>query len=187
MSAVSNAVSGLAKRPLKWSIVLSIFLIVAGVVAIIIPPAASIAVTVFTGWVLVFSGVVHLFYAWHTRDTGGIVWELLLGVLYIATGVYLLWNPVLGIAALTLALAVYLFVEAVLEFILSYHLRHSRGWGWLLFDGVITVLLSGIIWMTWPIGSVWVLGTIVGISMFFSGITRLMISLTARKLIAGTV
>lgn len=187
MSAPSNAIPGLAKRSLKWSIVLSIVLIAAGMVAILIPPAASIAVTVFTGWVLVFSGVVHLFYAWHTRDTGGIVWEVLLGVLYIATGVFLLWNPVLGIAALTLALATYLCVEAVLEFVLSYRLRHLKGWGWLLFDGVITMLLSGIIWMTWPIASVWVLGTIVGISMFFSGITRLMISLTARKLIAGTV
>src|ERR1700730_15942076 len=115
MNAASSSLSTVVKKSLGWSIALSIVLILAGVAAILIPPAAGIAITVFMGWVLIFSGVIHLVYAWHTRGTGGIVWEVLIGIVYIFTGGYLLWNPVVGLAALTLALAIYLFMEAILE------------------------------------------------------------------------
>jgi uncharacterized membrane protein HdeD (DUF308 family) len=84
-----------------------------------------------------------------------------------------------------LPLAIYLFAEAVLEFILSFQLRPVRGWGWLLFDGVITPVIAILIWRTWPAGSLWALGTLVGISMLFSGVARLMVSLAARTLIAS--
>jgi uncharacterized membrane protein HdeD (DUF308 family) len=180
MSVASSSITGFVRKGLGWTIILSIFLIVAGIVAIVIPAAASLAVTVFLGWILVFSGVIHFIYAWHTRD---ILWEVFLGILYLLTGIYLLWNPVLGMDSLTLALAIYLFVEAALEFILAFRLRPARGWGWLLFDGVITLILGALIWATWPATAAWVLGTIVGISMFFSGIARLMISMAARKLV----
>jgi uncharacterized membrane protein HdeD (DUF308 family) len=183
MSAASKAIPGFTKKRLKWSIALSVLLIVAGIVAIIIPAAASIAVTVFTGWVLLLSGVIHLFYAWHSRGKGGIVWEILLGVLYIGTGAYLVWNPLLGIAVVALALAIYLIVEATLEFVLAFQLRPLEGWGWLLFDGIATLILAFLIWVAWPYGSIWILGVIVGVSMCSSGVTRLMMSLAARDLV----
>jgi uncharacterized membrane protein HdeD (DUF308 family) len=183
MSAASTSVTTVVKKTLGWSIALSILLILAGMAAILIPPAAGFAVTVVTGWMLVFSGVIHLFFAWHTREAGGIMWEVLVGIVYISTGGYLLWNPVLGLVALTLALAIYLFLEGVLESILSFQLHPAPGWGWLLFDGVVTLILAFLIWRTWPSSSPWVLGTLVGISMLFSGVARLMISLAARRVV----
>jgi uncharacterized membrane protein HdeD (DUF308 family) len=104
-----------------------------------------------------------------------------LGFIYIVAGGYLLANPVAGLATLTLVLAVYLFVESILEFIMSYSLRPMRGSGWLLFDGIITLILAIMIWRTWPSSSLWVIGTLVGISMLFSGVARLTISLAARR------
>jgi uncharacterized membrane protein HdeD (DUF308 family) len=86
--------------------------------------------------------------------------------------------------SLTLALAIYLLAEGVLEFVLSFQLRPLPGSGWLLFDGAITVILAMMIWRTWPSSTEWVIGTLVGISMLFSGITRLMLSLGARDVIA---
>jgi uncharacterized membrane protein HdeD (DUF308 family) len=186
MSAASTPLATIGRKSLGWSIALSILLILAGVAAILIPPAAGIAVTVFMGWVLVFSGAIHLVYAWHTGDAGGIIWEVFISIVYISTGGYLLWNPVLGLVALTFALAVYLFLEAILEFVLSFQLRPASGRGWLLFDGVITLILAFLIWRTWPSGAPWVLGTIVGISMLFSGTARLMLSLAARRLLRRT-
>jgi len=94
-------------------------------------------------------------------------------------------NPLVGLASLTLALAVYLSVEGVLEFILSFRLRPLPGSGWLLFDGIITLILAIMIWKTWPSSSEWVIGTLVGISMLFSGISRLMLSLAARRLVSN--
>ena len=181
MSATSAG--AIVKKAVGWSIGLSVLMIVAGFLAIAVPQAAGIAVNILVAWLLVFSGAAHLVFAWHTRTTGGMLWELLLGVLYIFIGAYLLFHPVAGLASLTLALAIYLFAEGVLELILSFRIR-MPGSRWLLFDGIITLILSALIWRTWPSSTEWVIGTLVGISMLFSGISRLMLSLTARHLVA---
>ena len=170
------------KRQVGWSIVLSVLMILAGLLAIVMPPTAGIAVTILIGWLLIFSGATHLVFAWQTHSAGGVVWELLLGVVYIVAGGYLLMNLPVGMASLTLALAIYLFAEAILEFVLSFQLRPMPGSGWLLFDGIITLILAIMIWRTWPSSTEWVLGTLVGISMLFSGVSRLMLSLAARHL-----
>ncbi len=171
------------KESLNWSIALSILLIVAGFLTITIPQIAGIAVNLMVGWLLIFSGAVHIVYSWQTRSKGGLVWEILLGLVYALIGGYLLAYPALGLVSLTLGLAFYLFAEAVLELVMSYTLRPVPGSGWLLFDGIITLILAVMIWRTWPSNADWVLGTLVGISMVFSGIPRLVISLAARRLV----
>ncbi len=168
-------------RAVGWSIVLSVLMMVAGILAIIVPPAFGIAVTILLGWLLVFCGAAHLAYAWETRHSGGLWWGLLLGVIYIAAGGYISLHPMSGLASLTLVLAAYLLVESILEFILAYQLRPLTGSGWLVLDGIVTLILAVMIGWTWPSSSLWVIGTLVGISMLFSGITRLMISLSARR------
>ena len=179
MSATSAAT--FVKKSVGWSIGLSVLMIVAGILAIASPLAAGIAINLLVAWLLVFSGCVHLVFAWHTRSTGGLLWELLLGILYAFIGVYLLMHPLAGLMSLTVALAIYLFLEAILEFVLGFKLRPLPGSGWLLFDGIVTLILAVLIWRTWPSSTAWVIGTLVGISMLFSGVTRLMLSLAARS------
>ena len=169
------------KKSVGWSIALSVLMIVAGILAIASPLAAGVAVNIFVAWLLVFSGAVHLVFAWYRPSTGGLLWELLVGILYIFIGGYLVVHPVAGLASLTLALAIYLLVEAVLEFVLGFTLRPLPGSGWLLVDGIITLILAVMIWRTWPSSTGWVIGTLVGISMLFSGTSRLMLSLAARS------
>jgi uncharacterized membrane protein HdeD (DUF308 family) len=181
MSTTSMGLPSLVGKAIRWSIILSLLMIVAGIIAIVVPPAAGLAVTIVVGWLLVFSGIMHFVYAWHTRSTGGMIWELLVGVAYVLVGGYALTHPLLGMVSLTLALAIYLFAEAILEFILGISLRPLPGSGWLFVDGIITLILAVMIWRTWPSSSAWVLGTLIGISMLFSGISRLMISLAVRK------
>jgi len=180
----TTSLGTIARESIGWSIGLSILMLLAGILAIVIPPAAGIAVLIVVAWLLTFSGAAHLVFAWHTRSTGGFIWELLLGILYIWVGVYALLHPVAGLASLTLVLAIYLFAEGVLELILSFRLRPMPGSNWLLFDGVITLILAILIWRTWPSSTEWVIGTLVGISMLFSGAARLSLSLAARRLIA---
>jgi uncharacterized membrane protein HdeD (DUF308 family) len=180
MSATSAVT--FVKKSVAWSIGLSVLMIVAGILAIASPLAAGIAVNVLVAWLLIFSGCVHLVFAWHARSGGGVLWELLVGIVYIFIGVYLLMHPWAGLMSLTIALAIYLFLEAILEFILGFTLRPLPGSGWLLFDGVVTLILAVMIWKTWSINTPWIIGTLVGISMLFSGVARLMISLAARRL-----
>ena len=180
----ATSLGTIAKESVGWSIALSILMLLAGILAIVLPPVAGIAVLLLVAWLLMFSGAAHLVFAWHTRTTGGFIWELLVGILYIFVGVYALLHPAAGLASLTLVLAIYLFAEGVLEFILSFRLRPMPGSNWLLFDGIITLILAILIWRTWPSSTEWVIGTLVGISMIFSGVSRLLISLTARRLLA---
>lgn len=181
MSATSTAT--LAKHAVEWSVVLSIAMILAGIVGIIAPAAAGITVTVLAGWLLIFSGIAHLVFGWERRTTGVLGWELLVGILYITVGGYLLFHLAAALAALTVVLGIYLFLEAVLEFVLSYRLRPLPGTGWLAIDGLVTLLLALLVWRTWS--APWAIGVLVGISMLFSGISRLMLSLAARRVVAN--
>lgn len=181
----TSSVGSIANGAIGWSIALSVVLILAGLLAIAVPPLVGIGVLLVVAWLIILSGGVHLIFAWRRRTTGGTIWELLLGVLYIVIGVDVLLHPAKGLAALTLILAVYLFVEGVLELILGFGLRPRAGSGWLLLDGVVTLFLAILIWRSWPSSSEWVIGTLVGISMLFSGTSRLFLSMGARRGLAA--
>ena len=181
---MANSMTTDVHKATTWSIVLSVLMIAAGVLAICVPVIAGVTVTAIVGWLLVFSGLLHLAFAWRAGRAGAVLWELLLGIVYGIIGFYLLASPVGGLASLTLAIAIYLLIEGVLELVLSFRLRPAPGSGWLLVDGIITLVLAVMIWGTWPSSALWVVGTIVGISMFFSGITRLMLSMAVRRIVA---
>ncbi len=178
----NETVSGV-HRATTWSIALSVLMIVAGVVAICAPVLAGVAVTAIVGWLLIISGILHLAFAWRGHRAGAVLWEILLGIVYGAIGLFLLARPVAGLASLTLAIAIYLLIEGIVEFALSFQLRPARGSGWLLVDGIITLVLAVMIWSTWPSSSAWAIGTLVGISMVFSGIGRLMLSAAVRHIV----
>jgi len=181
---MANSLTADVRRAATWSIVLSVLMIVAGVLAICVPVVAGVAITALVGWILIFSGLLHLGFAWRAGRAAGVVWEILLGIVYGAIGFYLLANPAAGLASLTLAIAFYLLIEGMLEFVLSFQLRPAPGSGWLLVDGIVTLLLAVMIWSTWPSSAAWVVGTLIGISMLFSGITRLMLSFAVRRVLS---
>jgi uncharacterized membrane protein HdeD (DUF308 family) len=169
-----------AKVSVGWSIGLSVVMLLAGLLAIAVPQAAGLSVSLVVAWLLLFSGATHFLFAWHTRGAGGVLYEVLLGIVYAFIGGYILLHPIAGLASLTLAIAFYLLIEGVLEVVLSLQLRPMPGAGWLLLDGVITLILAVMIWRTWPSSSAWVIGTLVGVSMLFSGVSRLVLSLAVR-------
>jgi len=91
-------------------------------------------------------------------------------------------HPVPGLLVITLFLASFLIVYGIFALVLAFHMRPLSGWGWVLFDAIITILLGILIWAHWPSSSDWVVGTLFGISIFVSGVTRLMMSLAIRRL-----
>ena len=179
-------IADIAKKAVGWSIFVSVVMIVAGILAIAMPLEAGLAVNIFVAWMLIFAAVAHFIFAWFTRRTGSVLLKVLLGILYLCVAIYLLDHPARGLATLTLALAFYLTIEGVFEIVLFFQHRPASGSRWFLFDGIVTLVLAGMIWVTWPSSAEWVLGTLVGISIFFSGVTRLMISLAARRAVTRT-
>src|SRR5262245_6718727 len=181
---MANSLTADLHRETMWSIVLSVLIMIAGFLAIAVPYIGGIAFTLVVAWMLIFAGVLHIVYAFRSGRAGAAVWQVLLGIVYGFIGIYILMNPVAGLAGLTFAIAVYLFAEAVIECVMSYQLRPLPGAGWLLFDGIVSFILAVMIFYTWPSSSAWVVGVLVGISMLFSGMTRLMLTLAARRVIA---
>jgi uncharacterized membrane protein HdeD (DUF308 family) len=153
--------------------IVGVLLIILGLLAILLPFIAGIAITAIIGWLLLFAGIVHVIYCWHSRSTGGVIWQSLIAILYLFVGFYLIFHPARGLVTSTLLLASYFVVEGVIELVLYFRLRRSHRSGWFLWDGLITLLLGILIWAHWPFSSVWVLGTLIGISLLISGLTRL--------------
>jgi uncharacterized membrane protein HdeD (DUF308 family) len=183
MSTAPSTLTGLIPKAINWSIALSVLLIIAGLIALFLPFLSGVAITLFFGWAMILSGVTHLIFAFKTHTTGVRIWEVLIGLIYLFTGVYLILHPLAALFALTLILACYLFFEAIVEFIQFFQLRPRHGAVWLLVDGIITLILAIMIWRSWPASSIWVIGTLVGISMLFSGVSRLMLSLAAKRVL----
>ena len=165
-----------------WSIVWGIMLIIFGVLAIASPFLAAVAVSVLIAWLVILAGVVHCILAFHVHRAGRMIWKLLVGPAYVAFGTYLLMHPVLGVASLTLVVALLFLVEGILDIVLYVHMRSERGSAWVLLDAITTLVLALLIYLQWPSSSVWAIGTLVGVSMIISGITRVLLSLATRRL-----
>src|SRR5271169_2456621 len=176
------AQAGLSKLGSGRSIVWAILLIVFGFLAIVLPLASSIGVVILVAWLIIFSGGSQFIYAFQSKGVGHILWKLLVAILYLIVGIYFLLNPLLGVAAFTLALAIFFVLEGVFDLVAYFQSRHLPGSVWILFDGIVTLILGLLVWRQWPSSSLWVIGTLVGISMIFTGMTRLMLSLAARRL-----
>jgi uncharacterized membrane protein HdeD (DUF308 family) len=155
--------------------------IVAGLFALALPWEASFGVVLVIGWLLIFSSAFQLIHAFQSKGIGNVLWKLLIALLYLGVGAYFITHPVLGIATLTLGMAIFFFAEGVADLITYVKERKSPGSGWILLDGIVTLILGLLIWRRWPSSAWWVIGTLLGISMLMTGTTRLMITLAARR------
>jgi uncharacterized membrane protein HdeD (DUF308 family) len=167
-----NTVLTYARSERGFSIAFGILLIIAGLLAIAVPFFAGVAASVYFGCVVLFAGVAHLVYAWSQRRVGAILWQILIGIVYMAAAFCMLALPVAGVVTLTLVLAFYIAIEGVFELVVFSLLRRLPGSAWFLVDGVVSLLVASLILFHWPSSSLWAVGTLVGVSMLFSGIAR---------------
>lgn len=181
---MADGLVGGIRRASGWSIVLGILMIVAGMIAIIEPMIGGFVVVIVIGWMAIFNGGAQLFYAFSAHEAKHRWWEVILAILYIIAGIYLLMHPLGGLLALTLLIGSFLIIYGIFAIIFAFRMKPAGGWGWVLFDGVITLILGCMIYIHWPGTSDWVIGTLIGISFIVSGISRLMLSLAVRRLTA---
>src|SRR5271165_2342700 len=171
----------MVKQASTVSLLWGILLVVLGTAALISPFLAAVAVNAAVAWLIVLAGIVHLTLAFRAHGAGSMVWKLLVGIAYVCFGVYLIIHPGLGVASLTLVLASLFLVEGVLDIVLFVKMRPMQGSTWVLLDAIVSLLLGGMIYLQWPSSSAWAIGTLVGVSLIFSGVARVMMSLAVRK------
>ncbi len=155
--------------------------ILIGIVAIIVPTLASLAAEIFIGAVLAASGLISCVTAFQARKAAHIAAAFFLGLLSLVTGTLLLIFPVPGILALTLFLAAFFVASGFIKGYFAFKMRPASGWGWILFNAVLSILLGGLILTGWPGTALWVLGLLVGIDLIFYGTSLLTVVSAAKR------
>ena len=160
-----------------------IILVILGLVAIIVPPLATLAVAIFIGWLFLISGIVGLVTTFWMRHAPGFWWSLLSAVLGIVAGIVLIGSPVSGAISLTLVLIVFFIIEGVasIMFALEHRRELSGRWGWMLASGIVDLVLAAIIFAGLPLSAAWALGLLVGINLVFGGSALVAMALHARS------
>jgi len=177
---VEAALAGM-KNQWKLFLAIGIIMMVLGAVAIALPHAATVAIEVIIGWLLVFGGIAHLIHAVSSRAARGLWLRILWSILYFAVGALLLAYPLQGAVSLTLLLAALFFLGGIFKAATSVQIRQTPGWGWLLVSGIAAIVLGIIIWAGWPGDAGWVLGLIVGIDLIFGGFWMIMFANGLKK------
>jgi uncharacterized membrane protein HdeD (DUF308 family) len=161
-----------------WFIFLALLLIVAGAAAIAFPILSTFAVELWTAIAFAIAGVAQTIHAFAARSWGGFFWGLLVGLLYLATGVVLWLNPIAGVMTLTAFLAAVLIVDGIFRAILAVQIRPRAGWFWLLLGGIVGIVLGVLIWQQLPSAALATLGLLLGINLIFSGLAFLMLAMS---------
>ena len=172
-----------AREHWKAFLIEGILLVILGLAAMIVPPLASLAVTIFVGWMFLISGIAGLALTFWARGMPGFWWSLISAMLAVVAGIILLAQPVQGIYALTLVIGVYFLAEGVAT--IMYALEHRRElserWVWLLVSGIFDILISFIIISGLPGSAEWAIGLLVGINLVFGGAALIGMALAARQ------
>jgi uncharacterized membrane protein HdeD (DUF308 family) len=160
-----------------------VLLAVLGLAAMIVPPLASLAVTIFLGWMFLVSGIAGLALTFWARQMPGFWWSLISAALAVLAGLVLLARPVQGTLTLTIVVGVYFLAEGVTT--IMYALEHRRElserWSWLLVAGIVDIVIAGLIIAGLPGSALWAVGLLVGINLLFGGASLIGMALAARK------
>jgi len=175
-----------AKKNSGFLIFLGVLTVIFGVIAIGSPLITGVAVAVFVGFLLLASGVAQIVHAIKSKQWGTGFWGTVIGALGIAAGLLMIFRPMVGLLTMTMLLAIYFLVDGISEIIAAFKIKPDQGWGWVLFNGIIAVLLGFMIWRQWPVSGRWAIGVLVGIHILITGWSMIILGTGARKM-AGAI
>jgi uncharacterized membrane protein HdeD (DUF308 family) len=168
-AALREAMRETVKRYSLWYLIQGVLLVVAGVLAIISPIIASVAIVFLLGWVLIISGVLQAVGLVGASNVPHFWLQLISAVLAILIGVLLLRSPDSGLLVMTMLLIVYFMVEGIAKVIFALTIRPFPNWGWVLASGVVGILLAFILWANMPLTASWMLGLMLGVLLVSEG------------------
>jgi uncharacterized membrane protein HdeD (DUF308 family) len=180
---LQSEMSAVVKAHWKAFLFEGILLVVLGIAAMIVPPLASLAITIFLGWMFLISGIGGLLITFWARNMPGFWWSLISAALAVLAGGVLLARPAQGVLTLTIVVGAYFLAEGVTS--IMYALEHrkelSERWSWLVVAGLMDILIAFAIIAGLPGSAEWALGLLIGINMLFGGATLIGMALAARN------
>jgi uncharacterized membrane protein HdeD (DUF308 family) len=168
----------------NWKLLVAggVLAVILGVIAIVLPLLASIAITYVVGILLLIGAVAFIADA----ISGGTGWHrigrVILAVLYVIAGVWLLINPIEGTITLTVVLIVFFLVSGIFRIIAGMQARGAPGAGWLIVNGVLSIIIALLVWGDFPSSAEWAIGLLVGIALLFDGISMITVGMAGKKI-----
>jgi len=157
------------KQASNRGMVFGIALVILGFLSILAPMVAGGMVSVLVGVFMIAAGIARLMWAFQAGSFGKGALTFLLGGLLIVTGLALIFRPMIGMASMALMLAIFFLVDGIFELIAAFKVKPEKGWGWMLFGGIVSIVLAGLIFYEWPFSGVWAVGILVGVKLLFAG------------------
>jgi len=160
------------------TIFLGVLVLLVGLMALSSPLIAGLSVAFMVGILLIVGGVFKLAFAFKASQG---IWPYVIGMLSIIAGGYMVGSPAVASATLTIFLTVYLLVSGISELIMAFQIKPVSGWGWMLFSGILSVLLGIMIWSQFPLSGAVAIGIFLGLKLLFDGLTLIMLGMAARS------
>ena len=178
---IREAMREKVKRHSFWYLLQSVLMILGGILALVFPIISSVAIVIFLGWLLIFSGILQAFSLIDVRHVPHFWLQLVSVVLSVLVGILFLRNPEAGLLTLTLLLIVFFMVEGISKIIFSLTIRPFPNWGWVFASGVVGILLAFYLWANTPVTAIWLLGVLLGIELISEGAALGHMAWQARK------
>ena len=170
MTEITNA----AKAGGKKMTTLGIIAIILGILCLLAPGLTGISALTIVGFIVLAAGIVRVIWAFQTASFGKGLLMFAIGGLTLLCGIVLIANPLFASGVLTVLLAVYFIFDGISEIVGGIRQRPGSGWGWMLFGGIVSILLGIMIWRQFPLSGVWAIGILLGIKLLFVGLIMVM-------------
>jgi len=165
-----NELSDAAKTGGKNMTIFGAIAIILGILAMLAPGLTGLSIAMVVGVLVVIGGIVRMIWAFQTGSLGRGLLMFAIGALTLLCGIALVANPLFAAGFLTILLAIYFVVDGIFEIVAGFQTHPAPGSGWMLFGGIVSVLLGIMIWRQFPLAGAWAIGILLGIKLFFVGL-----------------
>lgn len=180
-NTADTSIAGEVRKNRGWLMFMGILMIILGVVGLGMEVSLTIVSVLYFGILMIFGGVAMLVDAFQAGEWGTKIWHVLIALVYGAAGVVMIMHPAASAVWITLFIAAFFIVAGVFRVIIGFQ---SRGrveyWGWIVFAGVISLVLGFIIYSGWPVTGLWVIGMFVAIELILQGFSMISIARSVR-------
>ena len=177
---VADPIAADLQRNWGWLLGLGILFVVLGFIGLGMTVGLTLVSIIFLGALFIIAGLAQIVDVFKSHHWKGIVGHALIAVLYIMGGGLVIYDPILASAVITALIAWILIIIGVTRLIMAVVLRHTSGWGWLLFAGLMAIVLGVLILLQWPYSALWIIGMFIAIELIVNGWTYIFIAMGMR-------
>jgi len=164
----------------KYSKITAVIFMILGLVGILYPAFMTLATVTFIAWIMLLAGFMAGYFTYLSDKNDMMGW--LKSFILIAIALFMIFYPMSGVGTVGLLLSIYFFMDAFAGFSLALSMRPSKGWLWWMINAIFSMLIGMLFVVGWPVTSLYLIGLLVGFSLFFDGLSLFFIGTIFKKM-----